>query len=102
MSSYNLTDNVNEDFQFTINGVEYKMRYPLVEELEKLQQMSEQQQKDEKAGKEVNTKELETYMYTFISPVKADSPSIEEILKKQNVKVLQNFNTMFKTEFGIN
>lgn len=102
MSSYNLTDNVNEDFQFSIAGTEYKMRYPLVEELEALQTMSEENQKLEKEGKEVDNKKLETYMYTFISPVIADSPSVEEILKKQNVKVLQNFNTMFKTEFGIN
>lgn len=101
MSSYNLTDNVNESFEFTIGGVAYTMRYPLVEEIETLQEMVEKNQKDEKAGKEVDEKEVNSYMYTFITPKEAESPSIEEILKKQNIKVLQNFNTMFKTEFGI-
>jgi hypothetical protein len=90
MSSYNLTDNVNESFEFTIGGVAYTM-----------QEMVEKNQKDEKAGKEVDEKEVNSYMYTFITPKEAESPSIEEILKKQNIKVLQNFNTMFKTEFGI-
>lgn len=101
MSSYNLTDNVKEDFEFTISGVVYKMRYPLVEELETVQQMVEENNRLEKDGKEPDNERIQKFMYDFITPVDATSPSVEEILKKQNVKVLQNFNTMFKTEFGI-
>lgn len=117
MSNYNLTDNVNDSFTFEVNGVSYEMRYPLVEEIEKMQDMvtvSEDTKREIVAKKnksedtseldktlKVQNEELNNWMYTFISPVKADSPDIKETMKKMNMKVLQNFQTMFKTEFGI-
>lgn len=101
MSSYNLTDNVNESFEFSIGGVAYIMRYPLVEEMETLQRMAEELERDQKAGKETDEKEINAYMYKFITPKESESPSIEEIMKTQNIKVLQNFKMMFQTEFGL-
>lgn len=100
--SYNLSDNVNEDFEFTVSGVAYKMRYPLVSEIETMKELADAAERDRKAGKkDTNEKEMQEWMYQFITPVNPDSPPISEILKKQNVKVLQNFNSMFRTEFGI-
>lgn len=117
MSNYNLTDNVNDSFTFDVNGLTYSMRYPLVEEIDQMQEMvaateetqreiarlkrenQETQGLDEKL--KTQNEELNDWMYTFISPVKEDSPAIKATMKKMNVKVLQNFQTMFKTEFGI-
>ena len=117
MSNYNLTDNVNDSFTFEVNGVSYSMRYPLVEQIEEMQdrvtasedtrreiETLRSQGKDttelDKKYKQQND-DLNDWMYTFISPVKEGSPDIKETMKKMNVKVLQNFQTMFKTEFGI-
>lgn len=102
MSNYNLTDNVNESFEFSINGAKYTMRYPRMEELEKAQKLTEEREKTE--SETVKTKlgkDLEEFMYQFISPVDSQSEPIGDALNKQNVKVLQNFNVMIKTEFGI-
>lgn len=99
--SYNLTDNVNESFQFSINNINYTMRYPIVEEMDTLRDIAKTNEEKDKKGELVDRKNEEDYMYSFISPVEKDSPSIQDILKTQNIKVLQNFNTMFKTEFGI-
>lgn len=102
MSNYNLTDNVNESFEFSINGAKYTMRYPLMEELEKAQKLTEEREKTEDDQKKIELgKELESFMYQFITPVDSQSEPIGDVLNKQNVKVLQNFNVMIKTEFGI-
>lgn len=102
MSNYNLSDNVNDSFQFSINGLVYKMRYPLVSEIEELQEKTKLIEKKKKEDKDVTKEEqdLEKWMYSFTDPVEPSSPPIKELLEKQNIKVMQNFQTMFKTEFG--
>lgn len=86
--SYNLNENVAEYFEFEVNGHAYQMRYPTTEEVLEVQKL----EKDEKKQTE--------WLYTFITPVKADSPDIKEVMAKVNVKVLQNFSEMIKTEFS--
>ncbi len=100
--SYNLSDNVNDSFNFSIKGMEYSMRYPLVSEIEELQTKTKAFEKRKADGKDVTKeeKEIENFMYSFVSPTTADAPPIKELLEKQNIKVMQNFQTMFKTEFG--
>ena len=100
--SYNLSDNVNDSFNFSIKGMEYSMRYPLVSEIEELQTKTKSFEKRKADGKDVTKeeKEIENFMYSFVSPTTADAPPIKELLEKQNIKVMQNFQTMFKTEFG--
>lgn len=102
MSNYNLSDNVNESFEFSIGGVAYIMRYPLVEELETLQTIVEKNQKLEKEGLDTDNTEFRKYLYEFITPKEKDSVEIGEVLKKQNLRVMVNFNNMVKTEFGMN
>lgn len=103
MSDYNLNDNVNDDFPFEVSGIQYKMRYPLVEEIEKMQEMvaASELKKLKNEDTTEDDEELNAWLYAFITPVKEESPSIEDTMKKQNVKVLQNFTKMFKTEFGM-
>lgn len=99
--SYNLSDNVNDDFKFSIKDTEYVMRYPLVEEIETLQELSKEVDGETVEQKEIREKKALDFMYQFVSGVKADSPKIDDILKTQNIKVMQNFNQMIKTEFSI-
>lgn len=102
-NNYNLTDNVNETFDFSVNDIVYIMRYPTVDEIENLQEKTKEiTEKMEKGGvtkeDEIQVQQL---MYDFISPQDPTSPGIATTMKKQNIKVLQNFNIMIKTEFGI-
>lgn len=101
-NEYNLTDNVKDDFQFSIGGNHYKMRYPLVEEIEQLQVLIARQQDAANDEEKVNaTKEAQEYMYSFIHPVTEGAPSIIEALNKSNIKVMNNFNKMVQAEFGV-
>lgn len=102
MSNYNLTDNVNDSFQFSIKGIVYDMRYPLMEELEELQKKSQEIESKKAKGKDTSKddKELMDWMFSFATPVDENSPPLKDIIQKQNIKVIQNFQTMFKTEFG--
>jgi len=99
--SYDLSDNVNEDFSFSIGGIEYRMKYPLVEEIEEMERLSKAPDNETEEQKKAREQKGTEYLYSFISPKDPTSPSIEEKLKTQNIKVLQNFNQMIRTEFGI-
>lgn len=94
MSTYNLNDNVNDSFEFILGGHSYKMRYPTVEETEKVQEMLKEAEKSQ------DTKAVLGQMYQFISTDDKEAPPIGDILRKQSIKVIQNFNEMIKTEFG--
>ena len=96
MSTYNLNDNVQESFEFVLGGHTYKMKYPTVEETESVQKVLK-----EAEGSDDTSSVLEQ-MYQFISTDDKDAPAIAEALKKQNIKVIQNFNEMIKTEFSSN
>jgi len=94
MSTYNLNDNVKDNFEFNLGGFLYQMRYPTVEETEGIQDAFK------KAEKADNPEEVLKIVYGFISSTDEKAPDFAETLKKQNIKVMQNFNTMIKTEFG--
>ena len=98
---YNLTDNVDDGFKFDIRGKVFFMRYPTTEEIEELQRMADESKESTDKGAtslEENAK-VQEYMYGFISPVDHEA-SIRDTLKSENLKVLQRFNTMVKSEFS--
>jgi hypothetical protein len=104
MSNYDLSDNVDETFPFQVEGKKYVMRYPLTSEVDKIQDFSA---KIEEATKEERTDEakelgdkLQDFIYNFITPVDHEEP-IKEVLERQNVRVMRNFNRMMKTELSI-
>lgn len=104
--SYNLSDNVNEDFVFTIEDKAKKvhtfvMRYPLVEELEKMQEIIAKQDSSKETSQTEANKEVQEYIYGFITPTGDQKDSISDVLKKSNIKLLARFNTMIQKEFGI-
>ena len=102
--NYNLNDNVDDNFSFNVGGLNWQMVYPLTEELEeiedmyyKIKELSEEKKKDE--AQEVADK-LNDKLYGLISPVDHEG-NIREVMKKQNVRVLRNFNKMVATELAI-
>ena len=83
---HNLDEDAAEYFEFILGGHTYKMRYPTTEDVEAADKLSTDEEK-------------KAWMYSFIAPV-GEAPSIDEALKKSNIKVVRNFNTMISTEFG--
>lgn len=98
---YNLTDNVNDGFKFDIRGKIFFMKYPTTEQIEELQNMAQESKgsSDKSVSVEDNNK-VQDYMYQFITPVEHDV-SIRDALKHENLKVLQRFNQMVKSEFSV-
>lgn len=109
MSSYNLTDNVQDAFPFSIRGKKYEMRYPRTAELEEINQLNvrmdelskntSRTKKEEEEFKRISD-QLVDAMYAFIKPVDHDTP-IKDALMNENIKVLKNFNFMIKTELSV-
>lgn len=86
--SYNLDEQTEESFDFTLGGHDYQMRYPTTEEI-----LAATKIKGEEAQME--------WMYSFISSADEAAPAIKDVLGGVNVKKLQRFNQMVKTEFGV-
>ena len=105
MATYNLTDNVNDSFEFQLRGNRYVMRYPRTEELEDIEKMKKELDAAEADGDKVKVNELneqvEDKLYDFISP-DGHEMAIRDALGKENIRVLKNFNTMIRTELSIN
>jgi hypothetical protein len=102
MSSYtDLSDNVNNDFSFVLRGKKYTMKYPTTAELEDIQTLNTEYEAIDKSSEEgkAMAETLSDAMYNFISGVDHDL-NIKEELKKENIKVLQKFNHMIKTELA--
>lgn len=85
---YNLDDDVNESFGFSIKGQEYKFRQLTTEEIDNFQGMK-------------SDKEIREYLYQFITPISEKAPAFEEMAKQMLAPHWKNFLTMVKTEMGI-
>ena len=86
--SYNLDENINEYFEFTLGGNVYKMKYPTTKELEDIQKIKEPEEQGEK-------------MLAFISAVTDGAPDILEAMKDKNTQVTKRFRKMIATEIGM-
>lgn len=103
--SYDITDNVSKSFDFKVEGKQYTVYYPLMEDVEQLQEIAEKQReaqkdKDDELSKSLS-KELEGFIYKFIKPTDEDGEDIKSIMKRQNIIAVRNFNNMIQKEFGI-
>lgn len=102
---YKPTDNVEEGFAFELSGgKKYLMRYPLTEEIEEMQRMTEEAKTAQDEGRLEDAKnlakQLDEFTHKFITPEGHDTP-VDEALKKENVRVLRNFNRMIQAELSI-
>lgn len=104
MATYNLSDNVQDTFNFVLRDKKYAMRYPRTDEIEQIQDLTvDLQEAQDSKDNALVTKlsgELEDKLYEFISP-EGHEVSIKEALSKENIRVMRNFNTMIKTELAI-
>lgn len=98
MNTYNLNDDTEEHFIFSLGGHSYRMRYPLIEELEEIEEINNKvsQDHDKQSAEAMNQK-----LYSFITPVAEDAPAIEEVMRKQNVQVVRNFLEMIRAEISL-
>lgn len=105
-NKYTLTENTTDGVSFDLRGKQYFLRYPIVSEVETIQDLSEGLDDAEKLRKEdpeaykKRSNDLEDFLYGLITPVDHDL-NIKDELQKENVKVYRNFNTMIKTELSI-
>lgn len=83
---YNLDEGVNEYFEFSVRGHVYKFRYMTVEEIEKMQTLT-------------NNNDIMDYVFTFISKVDEKSPEFATIAKKFTPPQLKNFKDMIVAQF---
>lgn len=104
MSNHVITDNVESDFGIQIRDKHYIARYPLTEEVEEVQKIStrlkDAENRNDTAEIETINTELMDFIYDLISPEGHEMP-IKDVLKKENIKVLQNFNTVIRKELAI-
>lgn len=104
MSSYkDLSDNVDDSFDFSLRGKKYVMTYPKTGELEDIQKLSQEYEKIEDK-ESLKAKELEEQLsnsiYEYIAPVDHDV-QIKDALRDENVKVLKKFNVMIREELAV-
>lgn len=106
-NKYTLTENTTDGVVFDLRGHQYFLRYPVVSEVETIQDLSEgiedsaQLRKDNPEEYKRRNDELENFLYSLISPIEHEL-NIKDELQKENVKVYRNFNTMIKTELSLN
>ena len=105
-AKYTLTENTTDGNIFDLRGKLYFLRYPVVSEVEKIQDLSaaiddaEKLRKDNPEEYKRLSKDLEDFLYSLISPVDHDE-DLQEALQKENIKVYRNFNNMIKTELSL-
>lgn len=88
VSNYNLDEEVGEDyFNFTIEGIEYKMRYPNTLEINEKSKLKTHE-------------ELAEWSFSLITPVKEGDPQIFDTLEKVPLNKLRAFNEMVAKEYG--
>lgn len=88
---YKLDDNVEDSFDFQMDGFIYAMKYPTLQELDKVIKVIDDDKADSFAVIDAVT--------DFITPSDPKAPNIKEVLRNKNIKVLQNFNTMIRVKF---
>lgn len=103
---YILTENTTDGVGFDLRGKKYFLRYPVVSEVEQIQELSEgiddaeALRKEDPAAYKAKSRELEDFLYGLISPIDHDG-NIRAELEHENVKVYRNFNTMIKAELSL-
>lgn len=101
MATYNLSDNVSKSFSFTVDGLVFEFRRPIVSELRDNQSLQEEMEKA-KTDKEKAAigEKMSDFIYSMVTPVD-HTESIKDVLDRQPVNILQAFNKMVETELAV-
>lgn len=86
---YNFDNDVDNDSPTIIMGGEtFKLVYPTLEEIEKIQALKTDEERTDA-------------VYGFVEKTKDDQPEFRDVLQKQSIKVLKAFTDVIKKEFGV-
>ena len=88
MSEYTLDSQVSDGADVILGGHKYRLRFPTLGEVEKLQELKTDEERTEA-------------VYKFVEKTKDDQPDFKELLKNSSIKATQEFGNMIRTEFGI-
>lgn len=88
-NNYNFDEINTEDRpEIIMSGHKYRLRYPTVEDIENVQKLKT----DEERLKA---------LYSYIEQQEGEETPFEEVLRKQDIRVLKKFGDMIKKEFGL-
>lgn len=107
---YNLDDAYAEYFEFKVSGKAYRFRHMTTEEIDKLTTHEEQQSELRKLkleGREipkelenVQSEDMEAFLFSFITKVDEDAPDFSEVYKKMVSPMRIAFFAMIRKEFS--
>lgn len=83
----NLDENVQESFDFIVNGHTYKFVQPTTEEVDLIIKMDD-------------SEKVKTEICKYISPVSEGAPEFRVTLSQMIIPKFRKFMEMIKTEFG--
>jgi hypothetical protein len=86
--NYNFDEIKDESPTIIMGGYTYKLVYPTVEDVEKIQSYKTDEEKT-------------NAVYGFVEKTQQSDPDFKTTLFKQNIKVLKAFTDMIKDEFGV-
>lgn len=87
-NNYNFDDISDESPTIIMGGNTYKLSYPTLEEIEKIQELKTEKEQTEA-------------IYNYVKKTEDSQPEFRDVLRKQNLKVLVAFTKMIKEEFGV-
>lgn len=103
--SYDITDNVKKEFDFKVEGKRYWVQYPTMEQIEELRDITDQQREAEKSDDVASNKELndkvQDFLYSLMRPENEDQEQIKQVMRRQNIVAIRNFNNMITKELGL-
>lgn len=88
MANYNFDEIQGDQPIILMNGIEYKLRYPTVADIENIQTL-----KDDDAKSDA--------IYAFVENTTENQVPFKEALKDKDIRVLRAFTDMIKKEFGV-
>lgn len=74
--------------QITMGGHKYQLRYPTVEDIENIQKLKTDEERQE-------------VLYSFIEPRDGEETPFRDVIRKQDIRVFKKFTEMVKKEFGV-
>lgn len=78
----------NDKPQIVMGGHKYQLRYPTVEDIEDIQKLKTDEERQE-------------VLYGFIEPRDGETVPFKDVLRKQDIRVFRKFSEMVKKEFGV-
>ena len=87
-NNYNFDEIQDESPEIILGGQKYQLKYPTIEELEKIQELKTDEERTDA-------------IYSFVQKTEEKQPEFRDVLKKSNIKVMIAFTNMIKKEFGV-